>query len=152
MNISYIFLLIIFSIGLLSKSDLLVLASIILFILKLIRGNNLLLILDNLGIKIGLLFLLLSVMVPLVDGSISLLEIIKSYKSVVAIFALISGLLATKVVGMGIVLLERQPELIVGMLLGSIIGIIFFDGVPTGPLLAAGLTAIFYQLYTMLIN
>jgi uncharacterized membrane protein (DUF441 family) len=130
----------------------LVLASIVLFTLKLIRLDNLLVVLDNFGIKIGLLFLLLSVMVPLVDGSISLVEIIKSYKSITAFFALISGLLATKVVGMGIVLLERDPELIVGMLLGSIIGIVFFDGVPTGPLVAAGLTAIFYQLYSLLIN
>ncbi|OCL27348.1 hypothetical protein U472_07770 [Orenia metallireducens] len=152
MNTSYAFLIIIFSIGLLSKSDLLVLASIVLFTLKLIRLDNLLVVLDNFGIKIGLLFLLLSVMVPLVDGSISLVEIIKSYKSITAFFALISGLLATKVVGMGIVLLERDPELIVGMLLGSIIGIVFFDGVPTGPLVAAGLTAIFYQLYSLLIN
>ncbi|PRX29447.1 uncharacterized membrane protein (DUF441 family) [Orenia metallireducens] len=152
MNTSYIFLLIIFSIGLLSKSDLLVLASIVLFILKLIRFDNFLVILDNFGIKIGLLFLLLSVMVPLVDGSISLVEIIKSYKSIIAVFALVSGLLATKVVGMGIILLEREPELIVGMLLGSIIGIVFFNGVPTGPLLAAGLTAIFYQLYSLLFN
>jgi uncharacterized membrane protein (DUF441 family) len=91
-------------------------------------------------------------MVPLVDGSISLVEIIKSYKSIIAVFALVSGLLATKVVGMGIILLEREPELIVGMLLGSIIGIVFFNGVPTGPLLAAGLTAIFYQLYSLLFN
>jgi len=124
----------------------------VLFILKLIRFDNFLVILDNFGIKIGLLFLLLSVMVPLVDGSISLVEIIKSYKSIIAVFALVSGLLATKVVGMGIILLEREPELIVGMLLGSIIGIVFFNGVPTGPLLAAGLTAIFYQLYSLLFN
>ena len=127
-------------------------ASTVLFTLKIIRLNNVLVILDNIGIKIGLLFLLLSVMVPLVDGSISLVEIIRGYKSVVAAFALVSGLLATRIIGMGIILLEQEPELIVGMLLGSIIGIVFFDGVPTGPLLAAGLTAVFYQLYSLLIN
>ncbi|TDX51542.1 DUF441 domain-containing protein [Orenia marismortui] len=152
MKTGYIFLFIIFSIGLLSKSDLLVIASIILFFLKLTKLDNALVILDNLGLKIGLVFLLLSVLVPLIDESLSIKEIIKSYKSILSFFALISGILATKVVGAGIGLLDEEPQLIIGMLFGSIIGIVFFGGVPVGPLLAAGLTAIFYRLYSLVIN
>ncbi|WP_018247381.1 DUF441 domain-containing protein [Orenia marismortui] len=152
MKTGYIFLFIIFSIGLLSKSDLLVIASIILFFLKLTKLDNALVILDNLGLKIGLVFLLLSVLVPLIDESLSIKEIIKSYKSILSFFALISGILATKVVGAGIGLLDEEPQLIIGMLFGSIIGIVFFGGVPVGPLLAAGLTAIFYHLYSLVIN
>lgn len=149
---NYIFLFFIFGIGLLSKSDLLVLASIVLFVLRITRLGNVLFLLDNIGIKIGLLFLLLSVLAPLTNGSISFVEIIKSYKSMIALFALISGILATKIVGIGLGLLDNNPELIVAMLLGSIIGIVFFNGVPVGPLLAAGLTAIFYQLYSLIIS
>ncbi len=85
-------------------------------------------------------------------GVLSVKDIFSSYKSVLGIFALISGLIATKVVGVGLVLLDTNPELIVAMLFGSIIGIVFFDGVPVGPLFAAGLTALFYRLYSFILS
>ncbi|WP_035571909.1 DUF441 domain-containing protein [Halonatronum saccharophilum] len=151
MDLGYIFLFVILSIGLLAKSGLLVLASIILALIKISGFDFLLISLEEKGIKLGLLFLLISVMVPMVDGSLSLRDIFSSYKSVLGIFALISGLIATKVVGVGLVLLDSNPELIVAMLFGSIIGIVFLDGVPVGPLFAAGLTALFYRLYSFLL-
>ncbi len=149
MKEGYLFLFILLSIGLLAKSDLLVIASIILGLLKLVRVRLAFTILDNIVIKVGLIFLLLSVLSPLINGDISIGEVLKSYKSILAIFALISGILATQLVGMGIDLLDSEPELIVGMLFGSIVGIVFFGGVPVGPLLAGGLTAFFYRLYSL---
>ncbi len=147
----YILLFIIFSLGLLARSDLLLIASLILLGFKLIHLDQGLMIIDQIGIKVGLIFLLMAVLVPLVNGSISVVEILKSYKSILAFFAMISGLLATKIVGVGLDLLDQEPELIIAMLFGSIIGIVFFDGVPVGPLLAAGLTAIFYKIYSLLL-
>ncbi|GAB6136902.1 DUF441 domain-containing protein [Halanaerobaculum tunisiense] len=140
------------SLGLLAGSNLLVVASVILGMLKLVRFNLVLEILDGRGIKLGLLFLLMAVLSPLASGKLGVKDIMSSYKSILGIFALISGILATQVVGLGINLLDSEPELVVGILLGSIVGVVFFNGVPVGPLLAGGLTAIFYRLYSLLLS
>lgn len=147
---SYIFLFIIFAVGLLGRSFVLVIASLVLGGLKLSGLNGVLSLIENRGIKLGLLFLLLSVLAPIVNGEISLADMVRSYKSVLGVLALISGILATKVNGMGLNLLDSSPELIVGIVLGSIIGIIFLDGIPVGPLTAGGLMALFYQVYLLL--
>ena len=108
--------------------------------------------LDESGIKLGLLILLLAVLSPLASGKLGLAEIVNSYRSVIGFMALISGLLATQIVGLGIKLLDSQPQLVAGILLGAIVGIVFFDGVPVGPLLAGGLTAMFYRVYTLILT
>ncbi|GAB6098589.1 DUF441 domain-containing protein [Halanaerocella petrolearia] len=149
---SYLLLAFILALGLLAGSNLLVIASTILGLLKLVRLNWILNILDGRGIKLGLLFLLMAVLSPLASGKLGVKDIMNSYKSLLGVFALISGILATQVVGLGIDLLDSDPELVVGMLLGSIVGVVFFNGVPVGPLLAGGLTAIFYRIYSLLLG
>jgi uncharacterized membrane protein (DUF441 family) len=108
--------------------------------------------LDQNGIKLGLLFLLLAVLAPIAKGELGFAEISDSYKSLLGGMALLSGVLATQIISRGIVLLDSEPQLVVGILLGSIIGIVFFNGVPVGPLLAGGLTAIFYRFYLLFLG
>ncbi|AGB41446.1 putative membrane protein [Halobacteroides halobius DSM 5150] len=149
---SYLLLTFVLALGLLAGSNLLVIASTILGLLKLFKLNFILNILDGRGIKLGLLFLLMAVLSPMASDKLGIKDIIDSYKSVLGLFALVSGILATQVVGVGINLLDSDPELVVGILLGSIVGIVFFNGVPVGPLLAGGLTAIFYRIYSLLLG
>ena len=47
-------------------------------------------------------------------------------------------------------MLKFDPQLIVGLVLGSILGIVFFRGIPVGPLMAAGITAILYKIFTLI--
>ena len=60
--------------------------------------------------------------------------------------ALAGGALATYMNGQGLDLLRLEPQMIVGLVIGSIFGIIFLKGIPVGPLMAAGITAIFVKL------
>jgi uncharacterized membrane protein (DUF441 family) len=43
-------------------------------------------------------------------------------------------------------LLKVDPQLIVGLVIGSIFGILFMRGIPVGPLMAAGITAFLLRL------
>ena len=47
-------------------------------------------------------------------------------------------------------MLRFDPQLIVGMVVGSILGIVFLRGIPVGPLMAAGITVILYKLFTFI--
>lgn len=148
----YILIFIIFSLGLLAKSNLLSLAAVILFLLKILKLHSIFPILENKGLDLGLLFLILAVLTPLITDNNALSELLTAFKSPAGILALIGGLLATQLNGMGLELLEAEPHLIVQMVLGSLIGIIFLDGIPVGPLMAGGLTAFFFQLFQFFIS
>lgn len=148
----YILILIVFSLGILAKSDLLSLAAVVLFILKVLHLHSIFPILEDKGLDLGLLFLILAVLTPLITDDNGLSELLTAFKSPVGILALLGGLLATKLNGMGLELLEAEPHLIVQMVLGSLIGIIFLDGIPVGPLMAGGLTALFFQLFRFFIS
>jgi uncharacterized membrane protein (DUF441 family) len=45
----------------------------------------------------------------------------------------------------GISLLTARPEIMVGIILGSVLGVAFLGGIPAGPLVASGLAAIIFR-------
>jgi uncharacterized membrane protein (DUF441 family) len=53
--------------------------------------------------------------------------------------AVLCGLLASYLAGRGLNLLELNPELLLGLMLGSLLGVVFFRGVPQSPFVGAGL-------------
>ncbi|MCK8823863.1 DUF441 domain-containing protein [Fuchsiella alkaliacetigena] len=135
-----------------AKSDLIALAAVILFVIKVLELNLLFPFLENQALDLGLLFLTLAVLTPLVSNSTSSSELLAIFKSPVGIAALIGGLLATKLNGVGLNLLESDPRLIIGMVFGSLVGIIFLDGIPVGPLMASGLTALLAQVFQIILS
>ncbi|SDC61468.1 MULTISPECIES: DUF441 family protein [unclassified Candidatus Frackibacter] len=152
MGNGYILIFIIFFLGILAKSNILSLAAVILFLLKVLKLKLVFPILEKQGLDLGLLFLILAVLAPLVTDVKALTDLVNIFKSPLGLLALTGGLLATKLNGMGLNLLENQPQLIVGMVIGSLIGIIFLDGIPVGPLMAGGITAFFLRIVQIIIS
>lgn len=137
-------------IGFLGKSNVIAIAACILLAIKLSRLNMLLPILEQRGVEVGLLFLLLAVLVPLGSGKIQAKDLVKTFTTFPGIFALVGGALATHLNGKGINLLTLQPELMFGLVIGSMFGILFLGGVPVGPLMAGGITAFLLELFNRL--
>jgi uncharacterized membrane protein (DUF441 family) len=48
---------------------------------------------------------------------------------------------------LGLALLEARPEVMVGLVLGTIVGVAVLGGIPVGPLAAAGLAAVLLDLW-----
>lgn len=99
--------------------------------------------LQTYGIPIGLTILTLSVLAPLATGRIPVQHLMTDLISVEGITALAGGALAAWVCAQGVDLLQLNPKVVLGLMLGTIIGATFFKGIPVGPLFAAGLAAIF---------
>ena len=53
------------------------------------------------------------------------------------------GVLVAWLAGKGVPLMGEQPILVTGLLIGTIIGVAFLGGIPVGPLIAAGILALF---------
>lgn len=132
--------------GFAANSTLLATAACILLFLKLSKLGRLLYLLERRGLEVGLIFLMLSVLIPLAHDNVVYLDMLKNTLSPQGILAVIGGALATHMNGEGLKLLKLDPQLIFGMVIGSIIGIVFLGGIPIGPLMAAGLTALFLEV------
>ncbi|MEW5897633.1 MAG: DUF441 domain-containing protein [Bacillota bacterium] len=141
-------LVILLLIGIIARSNLIATAACILLILKFSNLNFVFPLLEKRGLELGLLFLLLSILVPLATGKITEREMLSNFISLPGILAIVSGALATCLNSEGLKLLQVEPEIIFGLVVGSIFGITFLGGIPVGPLMAAGLAAFFLNVIT----
>ncbi len=139
----------IFLLGILAKSNSLSIAAGLILVIKILNIRSLLPLLEERGVEIGLLFLMLAVLVPVALDRVGTKEIIAAFSSLPGLLAIAGGLIATRLNNMGIQLLESQPQVILGLVIGSIIGIVFLKGIPVGPLMAGGIAAFFLYLINL---
>lgn len=94
------------------------------------------------GLSIGIIILTIGVMAPHrqrdatalnPDSLVSELEIAGGNCS--RRYCLLAG-------GRGVTLMGSQPQLVAGLLVGTVLGVALFRGVPVGPLIAAGLVSL----------
>ncbi|ETD71150.1 membrane protein [Pelistega indica] len=94
------------------------------------------------GLSIGIIILTIGVLSPLVSGKVQLppiLELVTNWKLILAI---VVGIFVAWLGGKGVSLMTLQPTLITGLIIGTVIGVTFFKGIPVGPLIAAGVLAL----------
>lgn len=103
--------------------------------------------LEQRALQLGLVLLTIAVLAPFSTRRIGLEHIVGTFKSLPGLLAIIGGLAATYVNGQGVDLLRSRPEVIVGLIVGTIIGVTAFHGIPVGPLAAAGVTALLLNLF-----
>jgi uncharacterized membrane protein (DUF441 family) len=132
-------------VGIFARSDLIAIAAGVLLIAKLINLNLVFPILEKRGLETGLLFLLMAILAPLADGTVSMGTLFAQLISPLGLTALAGGVLATHLNSEGIALMKKDPGIVLGLVTGSIFGILFLHGIPVGPLTAAGLGALFIE-------
>ena len=59
--------------------------------------------------------------------------------------AVLTGIFVAWLAGRGIGVMQTQPNLIIGLLVGTVIGVTFFNGIPVGPLIAGGLLSLIFM-------
>ncbi|RKN84826.1 DUF441 domain-containing protein [Paenibacillus ginsengarvi] len=137
-------------VGMIGRSPIITTAACVLLVIKLIHLERFLPTIERRGLELGLLFLTMGVLVPFASERISSKDILAVFTSWPGIIALVGGAIATYMNGKGLDLLKIDPQLIVGLVIGSIFGIIFMRGIPVGPLMAAGITALLLKIATFL--
>lgn len=141
-----VMLVILIVVGLIGRSPIIATAASMLLVLKLTSLERYFPAVERRGLELGLLFLTISVLVPFANEKVTWKDITPLFTTVVGVLALAGGALATWMNGKGLDLLRSEPHMIVGLVIGSIIGIVFLRGIPVGPLMAAGITAFILKL------
>ncbi|WP_425262767.1 DUF441 domain-containing protein [Paenibacillus thermotolerans] len=95
--------------------------------------------LEKYGITVGVIILTAGVMAPIAGGKIGVQDIVRTFAHWQSLLAIGAGMLVAYLGGRGVSLMSSQPLVVTGLLLGTIIGVAAFRGVPVGPLIAAGI-------------
>ncbi|MDF7681053.1 DUF441 domain-containing protein [Enterobacteriaceae bacterium ESL0689] len=95
------------------------------------------------GVTVGIIILTMGVMAPMASGTLppsTLLHSLINWKSLLAVAV---GILVSWLGGRGVALMSVQPQLVAGLLIGTLLGVALFRGIPVGPLIAAGIVSLF---------
>ena len=92
------------------------------------------------GLNFGIIILTAAVLVPIANGTVTISDMIDSFKSSIGIVAVTAGLLAAMAGGVGVPLMQSNPHVIPALIVGTMAGVFFFKGIAVGPLIAAGFT------------
>lgn len=138
--------------GLFSKSSIIAIAASCLLVMKLSSLERFFPAIERRGLELGVLFLTLVILVPFANEEITMEHIYPFFVTTNGWFALLGGAIAVYLNRYGLSILRTQPEFLVGLVIGSILGIVCLGGIPVGPLTAAGITAILNYVYRKFVS
>lgn len=113
-------------------------ATVILALLKAVLPVSALHYIGSKGINWGIIILTVAMLVPVATGETGVKEIIGVFKSPEGFLAILVGVLVAICGGLGVNFIKTDPQVVVSLMLGTILGVFFFKGIPIGPLIAGG--------------
>lgn len=142
LDLNLIVLLVLLACGIFSHNSAVTIAAAVLIVLKITPLSSLLPYVQAHGLNIGIIILTIGVLTPIASGKISGESILKSFLSWKSLLAIAIGVFVAWVGGRGVKLMSNQPDVVAGLLLGTVAGVAVLRGVPVGPLIAAGILSL----------
>ena len=139
-------ILMIMGLGLAFNNRLITASAGLILAVKAIHMQSLLRLIDRWAMEIGLLCMLMAVLTPFALERVGIDDIWAAFRTSSGLLAIAGGIIAAYVCGRGVLLLQLRPEVVVGLVIGTVIGVSLFRGIPVGPLAAAGVTAMLLNL------
>ncbi|WP_018752451.1 DUF441 domain-containing protein [Paenibacillus sanguinis] len=141
-DITSLLLLLLAALGIFSSNMPITIAMIVLLLLRVLHLNYAFPWLEKYGLTLGIIILTIGVMTPVASGRISLQTLWGSFFHWQSLAAIAVGMLVAWLGGRGAALMSNQPTIVAGLLVGTVLGVAFFRGVPVGPLIAAGILSL----------
>jgi len=119
------------------------------FITKLPHTDKLMAQFRTKGINWGVLVITIAILIPIATSEIGFKHLINAFHSPIGWVAIVSGITVSLLSARGVNLLHGQPEITVALVIGTIMGVVFFKGVAAGPVIASGITYCILQIIKM---
>ncbi|WP_304168079.1 DUF441 domain-containing protein [Lonsdalea britannica] len=130
------------ALGIISHNMTVTLAILALLAVRITPLNNYFPWVEKYGLTVGVLVLTIGVMAPIASGKISASDVMHSFLHWKSLLAVLIGVMVSWLGGRGVALMTSQPSVVAGLLVGTVMGVALFRGVPVGPLIAAGLLSL----------
>ncbi|MEG0342408.1 DUF441 domain-containing protein [Acinetobacter sp. TY1] len=142
LDLNLIVLLVLLGCGIFSHNTAVTIAAGVLIVFRITPLSQFFPLLQTHGLEVGIIILTIGVLTPIASGKIPGEEILKSFLSWKSLLAIAIGLLVAWLGGRGVKLMSNQPNVVAGLLIGTVAGVALLRGVPVGPLIAAGLLSL----------
>ena len=119
-------------------------------LLKVLGLNQVIDVLGDKGITWGIILLTAAIFVPIATGKITWGDILHCFQSPVGIVSLIVGAGVAIFGYLGVDYMKASPEVATALIIGTMIGVFFFRGVPVGPLIASGVVYVVMTIWQKL--
>ena len=147
MNWDNITLLIILTLSVISNNHSVSIAALLLLLIKLLGFETWFPFIENHGISIGITVLTLAVLTPVAQGRISVNNMLEAFKSPTGLVAIAIGILVAWIAAQGVPFMKDTPEAVTALIVGTLIGVCFFQGLAVGPLIAGGMVSLVISLF-----
>ena len=140
MNVSFVslFLVTLIFLGVISQNNSITISATVLLLMQQTALVQFVPLVEKHGLNIGIIFLTVGVLSPLVSGRVQVPPVAE-FLNFKIIASVLIGIFVAWLAGRGVFLMEQQPVLVAGLLIGTVIGVAFMGGIPVGPLIAAGI-------------
>lgn len=128
-----------------TKDRIMMFAAILLAVLAAVDSKPVITLLQKNTFQIGIFFLMLFILLPIANQKTSLANMAGQLVSIEGALAIIAGLGISFIGGKGVGVLASHPTVLMGVIIGTLIAVLFFEGLPAGLIIAAGLIGIFHQ-------
>ncbi|QQN40938.1 DUF441 domain-containing protein [Acinetobacter sp. CS-2] len=143
LDLNLIVLLVLLACGIFSHNSAVTIAAGVLIVFRITPLSEYFPYLQQHGLNIGIIILTIGVLTPIASGKISGDAILKSFLNFKSLLAIAIGVLVAWLGGRGVKLMSNQPDVVAGLLIGTVAGVAVLRGVPVGPLIAAGILTLF---------
>ncbi|UNT71665.1 DUF441 family protein (plasmid) [Bacillus sp. N447-1] len=133
---------IIVTLALLVKDYALAGAACLLGVLLAVGQKTLLHLIQQYSFPIGIFFLMLFLLLPITSGKITSENVMKLITSPIGLGSILAGFTVSYIGGKGVGVLPMNPTILLGVLIGTLIAVLFTKGLPAGLIIAAGIIAI----------
>lgn len=143
MFVSYFVFITIILLALVIKDYVVVLAASTLTILMTLGPKASLPIIQKYSFSMGIYFLMLFLFLPIASGKFTIESLMKLITSPIGIGSIVAGFVVSYIGGKGVGVLPANPTILLGVLLGTLVAVLFMKGLPAGLIIAAGVMALF---------
>jgi len=131
------------ALGFVSHNTAVAVSILVLIIVRVTPLNHFFPWIEKQGLTVGIIILTIGVMAPIASGTLPPSSLFQSFLSWKSLLAIAVGVFVSWLGGRGVTLMSSQPGIVAGLLVGTVLGVALFRGVPVGPLIAAGLVSLF---------
>ncbi|AHF74500.1 hypothetical protein SOPEG_3012 [Candidatus Sodalis pierantonius str. SOPE] len=130
------------ALGIISHNNTVTVAILVLLIIRLTPMEQYFPWVEKQGLTIGIIILTIGVLAPVASGTLSASTVLHSFLHWKSLLAIVIGVVVSWLGGRGVSLMSSQPSVVIGLLVGTVLGVALFRGVPVGPLITAGLLSL----------
>lgn len=122
-----------------TKNKNLGISALIVFVISISGNEKLITTAEKYFMDIGMIFLMMWMLIPLIRMESSSTSGFKSLLTLNGAVSFLVGIVVVLLAAAGVNFTKGNADVLSGVVIGSIVGVSFFGGVPVGPLIASGI-------------